>query len=172
MSFAYGTLIAGPDGFQPIETYKVGDEALGASTSAAQPSWAPQSVALSEGLPPSPYEATMIFVRYGDDNSLIVTASQSFLLIEGTLMAASSLAPGDRLTGADGSPVPVLEMAGRWQNGIHDIALAPMAWNGSSNGHLLNAGGIIAGDYVADQHEQERAQRGAPRPRPGPLAYD
>ncbi len=174
MSFAYGTPIAGPDGFRPIETYAVGDEAIGADLEGQKPVWAPREVAFSGGVPPNPHEDPMVYLTYGEDGALTVTIDQCFLLMDGALKAATYLEPGDQLVGADGGAVILTQVAVvRFQGGVHAIALAPTTWSGSANGHLLDAGGVVAGDYVANQHALEAAQaKGASSPPPGPLDYD
>ena len=159
MSFAYGTPVMGPGGFRPIETYAVGDEAMGADMEGQQPVWAPQVVAFSNGIPPNPHEDHMVYLTYGEAGAMTVTIDQSFLLMDGVLKVATYLEPGDQLVGADGAAVLLTQVAvGRFQGGVHAIALAPMDWSGSADGHLLNAGGLVAGDYVANQHALEATQ--------------
>ena len=177
MSFAYGTPIAGPTGFKPVETYAVGDEALGARMESGVPAWTPQDVAFSNGAPPGPAEFTMVYLAWGDEGALIVTVDQSFLLNDGTLKCASYLAPGERLVGADGGTLTLERVEiGRFQGGVHTIALAPTQWSGTPDGHLLNAGGVVAGDYVADQHAAKAAgaaeNPSAPSAATGSIACD
>lgn len=174
MSFAYGTPIAGPDGFRPIETYSVGDQAMGADMVDNKPAWASRDVAFSNGVPPNPHEDHMVYLTYGEAGAMTVTIDQSFLLTDGVLKVATYLEPGDQLVGADGGAVLLKTVAvGRFQGGVHAIALAPTAWTGSADGHLLNAGGVVAGDYVANQHALEGTQaKGVSSPGPRPLDYD
>ena len=174
MSFAYGTPIAGPTGFKPVETYEVGDEALGATMESEVPEWSPQDVAFSNGAPPGPAEFTMVYLAWGDGVALTVTVDQSFLLIDGTLKCASYLAPGEHFVGADGGTLTLERIeVGRFQGGVHAIALAPTEWNGTPDGHLLNAGGVVAGDYVANQHAVEAAGAAEELSAPsGSIAYD
>lgn len=159
MSFAYGTPVMGPDGFRPIESYAVGDEAMGADMEGEQPVWAPHVVAFSNGVPPNPHEDHMVYLTYGEAGAMTVTIDQSFLLTDGVLTVATYLESGDQLVGADGGAVLLKTVAvGRFQGGVHTIALAPTDWGGSANGHLLNAGGLVAGDHVANQHALEATQ--------------
>jgi hypothetical protein len=174
MSFAYGTPVMGPDGFRPIETYAVGDDAMGADMEGSQPVWTPQVVAFSNGVPPNPHEDHMVYLTYGEAGAMTVTIDQSFLLMNGALRVATYLEPGDQLVGADGGAVLLKTVeVGRFQGGVHAIALAPTDWSGSADGHLLNAGGLVAGDYIANQHALEAAQaNGASSAEQRPLGYD
>ncbi|HEY5723732.1 MAG TPA: hypothetical protein VIT45_15575 [Allosphingosinicella sp.] len=174
MSFAYGTQVMGPEGFRPIESYAVGDEAMGADMAGQQPVWTPQIVAFSNGVPPNPHEDHMVYLTYGEAGAMTVTLDQSFLLMDGALKGATYLERGDELVGADGGAVLLTQVAvGRFQGGVHAIALAPMDWSGSADGHLLNAGGLVAGDYIANQHALEAGQaKGGSSPEQRPLDYD
>src|SRR5687768_5577303 len=110
MAFAYGTKVATPNGFLPIEQFEVGDAVLAASMVDGRPYWAPRQVAYSEGAGP-PQQSAMVYVIFGSREALIATPDQLFLLQDAILKGAESLLPTDLLAGADGVPVPIHNIA-------------------------------------------------------------
>lgn len=149
--FAWHTPLAVPSGDpKPIQTFVVGDNVLAAG---ADLQWKPYAVQFSDGIPPGPdYGKTMFSIYYQlpeGVSSLVVTADHVFLLANGKLQRAEFLVPGEsELISADGAPVPVLAIeVGGWYGGVHHIATSQDPAT-SVDGHLLNAKGIVSGDWA------------------------
>jgi hypothetical protein len=70
------------------------------------------------------------------------------MLADGMLVTAEHLAPGESLMSRDGSPVALRTIAmGSYVGGVHHIATGAR-WNGSVDGHLIDAGGVVTGDFA------------------------
>jgi hypothetical protein len=154
MTFASDTLIAVPVGTAPINTLKVGDRILAASIARAagaiKLNWSVTRVGFSDGTGGG-VPAMMIYITYLDGNQprkLICTTDQPLLLASGQLEAADRLTPSQQLLDRDGGSVAVQSVTlGGYIGGVHNIA-TDVPWSGNPNGHLLLAGGIVAGDYI------------------------
>jgi hypothetical protein len=149
--FAWHTPVAVPTGEpKPIQEFVVGDNVLAAG---ADLQWKPYAVQFSDGIPPGPeYGKTMFSVYYQlpeGVSSLVVTADHVFLLADGKLRRAEFLVPGvDHLKSATGEAVPILSIeVGGWFGGVHHIATSQDPAT-SVDGHLLNAKGIVSGDWA------------------------
>lgn len=154
MSFAYDTRIAVPSsGEVPIQSLAVGDSVQAASLRPGEaPFWEPSEVELSEGIAPGLAE-TAVAIAFSDGGPpLVCVPDQIFVGADGRLVAADLLAPGDALLRPDGGQRPIVSVVlGRFIGGLHDVATS-RDWNGSPDGHLLAADGVIAGDYLVQLH--------------------
>jgi hypothetical protein len=150
--------VEAPSGFRAIGDYQVGDQVLTASRSGDSWVWKPDVVQYSNGSPatadPSPTAGNvMLLVEYGDGKQLIASPNQLFTLADGKLKRADQLAPGhDRLAGRDGGTVQIGRItSGYYKGEVHHIATEMVAYgdfDGSLDGHLINANGVVAGDYL------------------------
>jgi hypothetical protein len=144
------TPVAVPEGeARPIQTLEVGDEVLAAGTDL---DWTRYKVEFSGGIPPGPEGETMLSVYYQlpeGVGALVVKTDHVFRLADGNLKRAEFIVPGkDRLSSADGEAVPVLSVeAGDWHGGVRHIATTDGPAT-SVDGHLLNAQGIVTGDWA------------------------
>jgi len=156
---AYDTPIAIPDGVKAIQDVKIGDVVLAAAPEKGHDSltfkWSHTKVAFSDGVAHSLVGTPVIVVYYGEQ-SMIVTVDQLFMMPNGKLKRADRLVPGtDSLVGANGEAIPLLKVAmGEYKGGIHHIATT-MDFDGSIDNHLLNANGVIIGDYLLQLHQNE-----------------
>lgn len=158
--FANDTPVATPDGQKQIASIVVGEQVLAGSVTDTGVSWSPTRVSFSEGTERG-NEPAMVFLVYGDDNRLLVASpDQVFMLADGSLTTAAVLVPGQELRDADGNPVPVKTASlGPYVGGVHHIATETgKKWSGSIDGHLILAGGVVAGDYVLQLHFPEVPQ--------------
>lgn len=153
--FASQTPVAAPAGFRAIEDFAIGDEVLAAAKSGGGWSWTPQTVQFSSGSPASAGMGgnLMLSVVYGGEQVLIATANELFLLPDGKLKRADQLVPGtDSLVGEDGSSVAIDRiLTGNYTGGVHHIATQVVSYrdfNGSIDNHLINANGVVVGDYL------------------------
>jgi hypothetical protein len=158
-ALSYGTLIAQAGGDYPdsetmIELIVPGDRVPAGSLRAGVLSFEPAEVVLSSGIPPSPEVRTsMIAVVYGEDQTLIATPYQVFMLADGTLTTGLRLVAGQELMAGNGEPTGILHVTVvQWQGGIHQIVAGGTTFDGTSDGHLLQAGGLIVGDYLLELH--------------------
>jgi hypothetical protein len=154
MCFALNTPIESPKGPRPIEDYFVGDPVVAASAAGdGSWSWATYAVEFSSGTGPGRDQPAMVYIHFGEEGVLIVTPDQPLLIGGGMLKRADQLVPGtDSLVAAGGGTVPIEQVSvGSFAGGIHDIATgisSSLEWDGSLDGHLLNAAGVICGDFV------------------------
>ena len=152
--FAYGTPIATPDGLRAVETFAKGDQILVASKAAnGALTWGVDQVEFSSGTGPNSSQGGMVHLRFGGDKLLVSTADQVFMLEGGKLVQAGRVIPGtDRLMLADGSSADIDEARiGTYGNGVHHIATT-LRWDDTIDGHLLNANGVVGGDYLLQLH--------------------
>jgi hypothetical protein len=153
MSFAFGTAVESPGGPRAIEDYAVGDRVMAASEDGGSWAWAAREVAFSSGTGPGGGH-TMVWLSFGDGAGLIVTQDQPMLVAGGKLQTADRLAPGaDSLVAADGRLLTIAQVSlGQFDGGVHAIATAiggaSLDWDGSLDGHLLEAAGAICGDFI------------------------
>jgi hypothetical protein len=153
--FAYDTLVAVPgDKTKEIYTIAKGDEVLVANlTSSARGvtlAWSSGVVTFSTGTGPGGLQPLMVYLVYNSPDGpkdVVCSPSQPFLLPDGTLTLSQKLQPGDQLVDKDGNPVTLaLVSIGSYVGGVHHIAVGA-DFTGSPDGHLILAGGLVAGDY-------------------------
>lgn len=153
--FANDTLIAVPDGVRSISNIEQGAEVLAASikevSGGSHLEWSPAKVAFSEGTGSGGRQPFMVYIGFGSKNDeikdLICSPDQPFLLSNGKYTTAGKLVPGQELVDRNGDPVTVkLASIGSYDGGVHHIG-TDEPWLGNPSGHLLLAGGVVAGDY-------------------------
>ena len=155
--FANATPIATPHGEVAIGGIAVGDQVLVGSVDNGSVSFAPAGVTFSQGTN-SGEEPAMVYLVYGDEpRALIGSPDQVFMLADGSLSTGGRLVPGQKLMGQDGKPVPIVTVSlGRYTGGIHHIAVNA-SFDGSIDGHLIVAGGLVVGDFALQLHFPEIA---------------
>lgn len=151
---ANDTLIAVPGGFAPIYTIMTGESVLAASVAQENGglglNWAESKVGFSQGTGAGGDQPVMVYLTYGADNNqgLICNMDQPFLLADGKYTTAGRLRPGQQLVDHDGQPQEIaLISVGSYHGGVHHIATTT-PWTNSPDGHLLLAGGVVAGDWA------------------------
>jgi len=150
--FANVTPIGLPDGQQrPIAEIEVGDMVLAGTVSSDEVEWEPATVGFSQGTEGGSQPA-MVYLVYGDGDGLVASPDQPMMLADGSLTTAARLAPGQDLMGVDGQPVTLsLVSIGEYKGGVHHIATNP-DWEGSIDKHLIQANGLVAGDFTLQLH--------------------
>ncbi len=156
--FAFGTPIATPAGMKAIEDFAKGDEVLVATEMAisegqVQLTWSPKTVAFSSGTGPDSSQASMVYIRYGENSGIVVTPDHVFLMPNGKLKRADRLVPDqDQLVLAEGGTTPIHEVrTGAYKGGIHHIS-TDLSFDGKIEGHLVNANNIVCADYLLQIH--------------------
>ncbi|MDE3175247.1 MAG: hypothetical protein KGM15_03955 [Pseudomonadota bacterium] len=147
---AYGAPIKTPQGFQALETLRVGAEvhtaAISTGPAEAALAWTPRPVRGSNGTPPSG-KAPMVLVQFGAGGHLICTSDQIFLMPGGKVKRASALSVLDQLVDEAGKSVPIhVVRLVEYSGGVHHITTG--RYHGEMNGHLLEAAGVVVGDYA------------------------
>lgn len=152
--FADNTLIGLPHGEEEILNIEIGKEVLSGSVESGQTvTWEPAQVTFSNGTGGGE-EPAMVYLEYGDGRKMIVSTDQPLMLAEGLLTVASRVTVGAELMGVDGTPLRVtLATIGTYKGGVHHIATGK--WTGSINKHLIQANGVVAGDFALQLHFAE-----------------
>ena len=149
--FAYDTPIqVNANTFKFIQDFLPGEPVLAAG---ADLQWKTATVRFSSGSAPDPQgEGTfMVTIIYnnpaGERQVLLATEDNLFLTPARTLVPAKLLAPGNQLLRPDGSAVSVISaVSGLFKGGVHHIDTG--VYNGTMDGHLLNANGIVSADFA------------------------
>lgn len=155
---ANDTLIAIPDGSKQIYLLAKGEQVLAASVGSTggkiQVNWSTAEVNFSSGTDKAGHQPMMVYISMTgkDTHELICNMDQPFLLADGKYTKASKLHPGQQLVDKDGDPVKVeLVSIGSYDGGVHHIS-TNKPWHKNPDGHLLLAGGVVAGDYTLQLH--------------------
>ena len=158
MCLANDTFIATHEGDKPIYTIYVGEKVLvasvGLTSGKTQINWSTATVNFSSENCPSGHQPLMvyIFLRGKNTYELICNMDQPFLLANGKYTTAEKLQPGKQLVDKDGNPVRIEMISiGSYSGGIHHIS-TDIPWERNPDGHLLLAGGVVAGDYTLQLH--------------------
>jgi hypothetical protein len=103
----------------------------------------------------------MIFISFSDARQVIATPDNLFLMSDGKLQRADRLVPNrDQILTADGSPIGVTAvLSGQWTKGLHHIA-TELEFTGSLDKHLIDASGIVCGDYCLQINQHELVKMG------------
>jgi hypothetical protein len=157
---AFGTPIATPDGVKAIELFNVGDSVSVGNWDKSKLGWASGSVKFSSGTDPGSIN-TMIFIEFDGGRQIIATPDNLFLMSDGKLKRSDRLVPDrDRILTAEGSALGVTAvLSGQWTKGLHHIATG-LEFTGSLDGHLINANGIVVGDYCLQINQHELIKMG------------
>ncbi|MFI1577584.1 hypothetical protein [Embleya sp. NPDC020630] len=150
-SGAQATMIAlSAERQEKADSIAKGEQALtGSLTDDGTVAWAPAPVTFSDGAAGAAH-LNSVHLSFGhpDDPAaeLVCSTDQPILLADGTLVQASQVQVRDRLMGADGQPVPVRSVAiGEYSGGVHHLGIGRSSEPGE--GHLVQAAGIVIGDY-------------------------
>ncbi|MGN6253458.1 MAG: hypothetical protein ACTHO8_00490 [Solirubrobacterales bacterium] len=149
------TAIGVSEGTQrPITEIGSGDTVAAGKVSGGRLEWKPTTVGFSQGTHgggPAP----VVRVAYRERGGLTVSPDQPLMLADGSLTTAARLAAGQELMGVDGEPVPVDGVRpGEREGGVHHIATSP-GWSGSVDEHLIQANGVVIGDFALQLHFSE-----------------
>ena len=157
---AFGTPIATPDGTKAIELFNIGDSVSVGNWSNAKLGWDNGRVKFSSGTDPGSIN-TMIFIGFGAGRQIVATPDNLFLMPDGKLKRADRLVPNkDQIMTADGSALGITAVvSGQWTKGLHHIATG-LEFTGSLSGHLINASGIVTGDYCLQINQHELIKMG------------
>lgn len=152
--FANDTLIAVPEGNRQIYLIAKGEQVLAGSVGSTggklKMNWANAEVNFSQGSGSTGLQPMMVYILMAGKNTheLICSLDQPFLLADGKYTQAGKLRPGQQLVDKDGDPVTVeLVSIGAYVGGVHHISTSK-PWHKTPDGHLLLAGGVVAGDYT------------------------
>lgn len=156
--FANDTMIGTPHGNKEIYLISKGEEVLAGSLvpngGKTQVEWSRTGVSFSSGTSAHGHQPLMVYLslRGKDRQELLCNMDQPFLLADGKFTKAGKLHPGQQLVDKDGNPLTVeLISIGAYNGGVHHISTeAP--WSNDPSGHLLLAGGVVAGDYTLQLH--------------------
>ncbi|HOY04719.1 MAG TPA: hypothetical protein PLO67_04910 [Saprospiraceae bacterium] len=147
--FAKDTLVAVPGGYAEIYTIPQGAKVLTASAyEKGGLTWSESTVKFSMGTGEGP-QPFMVYIGFEKEGTkdLICTQEQPFLLSNGKYTTAGKLTPGMQLVDKEGEPVDIQFVSlGYYDGAVHHIATAA-PWTGSPAGHLILAGGVVAGDF-------------------------
>jgi hypothetical protein len=181
--FANDTVVAAPQGNKAIYLFAVGDSVLTGSVDAnagkVQIDWDTALVNFSSGTGSTGHQPMMVYISMTGKvlHEVICTMDQVFLLADGKFTTAGKLRPGQKLVDKDGNPVNVdLVSIGSYDGGVHHIS-TDRPWHQTPDGHLLLAGGVVAGDYTLqlyfEQLPDDMKEDGlAALPMLGTAAYD
>lgn len=148
MSFGYGTRITTPGGEVEIERISSGDQVLFGRLEANGPVWAPAALQFGDGDPGGTRK--MLFLSFETGEGLVCTLDQPLMRADRRMIRAQRLEQGDELLAPDGTARAIaMHAVGPWNRGVHGIA-ATFTWTGTPNGHLIAAGGVVAGDYMVE----------------------
>ena len=146
------TPIATPEGFKIIGDLAVGDQVSAGSLRNGAMAYAAADVVFSTGTGVE-REPSMVYLALEELGSLIATRDQVFMLADGTLTTAAHLVPGHNLMGEGGGPVLIERVSdGSFNGAVHHIVATNTAFDGTSDGHLVLAQGVIVGDYLMEIH--------------------
>ena len=146
---AYDTPIeTSPGHFKAVQDFIPGDEVRACGLDLV---WRPAKIDWSSGVPLLDGKTMMIMVRYktgAGDQSVIATDDHVFLTYDKKLVPAGVIHTNDKLMGADGQPVEVIDAhpVTNYTGGVHNISTGP--YNGDINGHLINANGLVIADQA------------------------
>ncbi len=150
--FANQTPVAiAADKYKAIEEIRLGDN-IYVAEDADLKNWSEKEVKFSAGTGDLNASNTMIKVDYGskgNEDYLLVSRDQLFLMPDKKLKMASKLVPGkDELVMYDGTTVPVLSLeVGLFKKGLHHVATSDIPTQ-DLGGHLILAKGVVCGDYA------------------------
>lgn len=157
MCLGNDTLIATPNGDKSIYMISVGEQVLvasvGSTSGKIEVNWSTAMVNYSLGTGYG-HQPIMVYLYLSGkgDNELICNMDQPFLLADGRYTTAEKLFPGQQLVDKDGDRVTIkLVSLGSYNGGVHHISTNSL-WQKSPDGHLLLAGGVVAGDYTLQLH--------------------
>jgi hypothetical protein len=119
MAFANDTLVLTPDGDKNISTISVDDKV---KARLDDESWETKTVDFSAG---TQVKTSAVTIVYGNQQEIIVTPNQLFLVSEELFKAAKDLEITDTLMAQSGATVEIHEINhGEYIGGVHSIALS------------------------------------------------
>lgn len=181
--FANDTLIAIPEGSKQIYLIAKGEQVLAGSVGSTggklQMNWVNTEVNFSQGTGSTGHQPMMVYISMTGKNTheLICSMDQPFLLADGKYTTAGKLRPGQQLVDKDGNPVTVeLVSIGAYEGGVHHIA-TDKPWLKIPDGHLLLAGGVVAGDFTMQLYfdqlpDEMKEDNFAAKPKLGTSEYE
>lgn len=114
--------------------------------------WAVDAVALSSATGAGSGPSPMVLLSTRAGTELAITSDQPMMLAGDSLEVACKLVLGSQPMRANGHSDEVTELRfGEHEGSVHAIAAGSMTYRGEA-GHLLNAEGLVVGDYVLQMH--------------------
>jgi hypothetical protein len=156
-SARFGAAVNTPLGYKALESVTKGEQVLALDDPAAlangNATWSPTPVAFT-GATGADAAAPRVAVTHGEDDATLSVTGDTLVMTAGAkLKTASRLVPGDRLVRADGTMTPVTRVArSGFATEARHVAATDLAFTGGLAGHLLDAEGVIVGDYVLQLH--------------------
>jgi hypothetical protein len=153
----YGDAIEAPDGVREARTLAPGESVMAGFPSRGREriDWRPLPVAFSEGIAPGPGDRGVGLILAGRQ-AIACCADRPLMLAEGVLARAGSIRAGDQLMRPDGSAARVEGAVAGVEVRAHYVGTAAPALDGDGrallDGHLIAAGGVVAGDYLVQLH--------------------
>jgi hypothetical protein len=141
-----GEVAVSADGAKPLSEVSVGDT-VHVALDAALREWALVPVAFSAGVGQG---GPGLAIRIGDQDGprTVLTTPDHLFLVDGRLKRAARLAPGDRLTRSDGTPVQIVGLtAVELDTPLHRVATSKEPAHEVVM-HLLAVDGLMVGDYA------------------------
>ncbi|MFL9876991.1 Hint domain-containing protein [Herbaspirillum rhizosphaerae] len=150
---ASGTLIATPDGQKDSVKFNLGDAVMTASVSSTGGKltlqWSNAEIGFHHDLLPTASHRDRLLVEIElERTKLRCTLDQWLLLPNGEWTTAGLLRPDMQLVDKDGASLAISSIEkGYFKDGIQSI-MTNRPWNGSPDGHILLANGIVIGDFA------------------------
>lgn len=148
--FANNTLIDMSEGKKEIKDIQFGEKIIVGSidkSASSNLSWNEDTITFSAGTDGG-IQPAMMYIVFGNKEEIIVSCDHVFLLSTGKFITAERLQPGDELVDKNGKPLPILTASiGQYEGGLHHIA-ANVEFDGSVDGHMIIAAGVVSGDYT------------------------
>jgi hypothetical protein len=146
---AYNTPIeTTPGHFKAIQDFIPGDEVRACGLDLQ---WKPARIDWSSGVEKIDGKTLMIMIRYqtaAGDQTIIATDDHVFLTYDKKLVPAGVIHPNDKLMGADGKPITLIDAhpVTNYTGGVHNVSTGP--YKNDVTGHLLNANGLVVADQT------------------------
>lgn len=153
--FADQTRIGIPGGVKQVKDFKKGDSVRTAKMNVGHDGkisfdWVESKIDVSVGAGGN--EPAMVYIEFGNDQSLIVSPDQVLMLSNGKLVQARTLVPGAGLESdmflvdENANPLVIKTVSiGSYTGGLHHIGMNKGRKEGI-DGHLVLAEGAVAGD--------------------------
>jgi hypothetical protein len=173
------TLIGLPEGhWRPIFQIGNGDSLLaGRVGPLGAIEWKAAVVGFSQGTDGGETEA-MVHIVYGGGRKMVASTDQPLMLADGSLTTASRVVPGrDRLMGVEGEQLDVTYAGLGEREDVAYYLATQESWSGSIDDHLIQADGVVAGDFTLQVHfaevpEEQRVPGWSSLPRIGTPEYE
>jgi len=152
---ARDTPLASPDGWTRVQDVVAGHTVVLAA--GLDLTWSPVVVRQWSVAPPGK-PAHVIYLHFqagGEDQELVVTRDQLFLIHGGGMQAAGKLSPHDGLVDRDGRRVPLLDIGwGVYDGEFYEIATTMEVPNANLDRHLILSAGVVTADLAVQAFQE------------------